>query len=928
MSLSSRPALLLSATLLVLPVAHVFAQPATGRIAGVVRDASGAPVPGVTVALRDQGTGTRRTVTSSAEGSYDASGLPPGLYTVTAELPGFRAAVRKDLKVDAGATVTADFTLEAGVEEVVTVTGTRVRGRTAVETLAPVDVLDSAAIQSTGASETGKILQLLAPSVNFPTTFISDGTDIIRPATLRGLGPDQTLLLVNGRRRHQTALIHVQQTVARGTAGYDINTIPASAIERVEVLRDGASAQYGSDAIAGVINFVLKRRTGTEVTLEAGQHYDDNPALPLGATPDAEGGRGRRFLGAINTGTRIGDGGFVNFTAEYRDRGETNRADPDALRVDPPRVVQRIGDGRARDFAAFANAELPTGARGGSVYAFGGYSYRHGNSSGFFRSAEDGRTVPDLYPNGFLPTIVTQPTDVSAVAGYRSFFPVRDWTYDVSGSFGLSRFKFREENTVNVSYYYEPTDRNNPTGSRFLESPIEADTGTLQYDYVGFNVDFAGVVNWDVGEGPLNVATGAVWRREGYSIEAGDPVSYQYGRTNDRSIAILDQNGGISLPGTQGFPGFDPEAAVDEGRNSLGVYLDVESELARRFLAGAALRYERYSDFGNTVTGRVSGRANFTDEFSLRGTFSTGFRAPGVQQAFFSLRSTNLNAAGVLTDTLTARQNSPVTQDFGIPPLTEETSKNYAAGIVLRTAGGFRGTVDLYRIDIDDRIVFSSNVQPENPATCGDPFDPGRCPITTILERYVPGGGQVQFFTNAIDTRTIGLDIVGLHDWKLENGVVSVEAALHFNDTNVKRRRSPSTILPPEVLFDEAQITLIEEGQPRQHHVLSGTYTRAGWKGILRLNYFGEVSGEGFTPGFKQTWGGKWLTDVIVTIPVRGQDLSLTVGATNLFNVYPDEWDPELAFPFPQLGFRYGWETLPFGINGGYYFARLNLRVR
>jgi iron complex outermembrane receptor protein len=923
-----RLAVLLACGILVNPlVMPALAQPQTGTITGVVRDMLGAVVPGATVTMTSQETGAAREVTSGPDGTYSVANLPPGLYTVSADFPGFGRAAQKDVRVAAGASATVDLTLQARLEESITVTGTRVMGRTAIETPAPVDILDSETLQTTGATETGKILQLLAPSVNFSTTTISDGTDIIRPATLRSLGPDQTLLLLNGKRRHQTALIHVQQTVGRGSAGYDINTIPASAIDRIEVLRDGAAAQYGSDAIAGVINFILKRQTGTEITLEAGQQYDENPELLAGISPDAQTGHGRRFMGAINTGFKVGPGGFVNVTAEYRDRGETNRADPDSLRVSPPSVVQRIGDPIARDVATFVNAEVPVGTRGGAAYAFGGYSYRKGNSSGFFRSRGDGRTVPELYPSGFLPTIVTQPTDASATGGYRGIFGSQ-WRYDASANFGLSQFKFREENTVNVSYYQEPLDRSSPTGPRYRESPTAADTGTLQYDQVGVNLDFAGIVNWGIGAGPLNVGTGAEWRREGYSIEPGEEVSYEYGRTNDRSIRILDQNGGISLPGTQGFPGFDPSTAVDETRNNAALYLDVESQFARMFLGGAAVRYEHYSDFGNTVTGKLSGRVIFSDRFSVRGTASTGFRAPSVQQTFFSLRSTNLNAAGVLTDTLTARQHSPVTTDFGIPPLKEETSTNFSGGFVLTPTQTFRLTVDLYRIDIDDRIVFSSNVQPEDPGTCGVPFNAGRCPITAILDRYVPGGGQVQFFTNAIDTRTNGVDIVALYDWALpRNSSLTLEGAFNFNDTAVRARRSSSPILPPAVLFDQAQVTLIEEGQPGQHFVLSGTYNRGFWRANVRANYFGEVSGEGFTPGFAQTWGDKWLTDVLVTVPLERNRLTLTVGALNVFNVYPDLWDPVRAFPFPQLGFRYGWETLPFGINGGSYFARLNVRL-
>jgi iron complex outermembrane recepter protein len=791
--------------------------------------------------------------------------------------------------------------------EEITVTGTRVEGRSATDTPAPVDYIDSETIRSTGATETGKILQLVAPSFNFSTTTISDGTDIIRPATLRALGPDQVLVLVNGKRRHQQALLNVQQTIARGSAGYDINAIPASAIDHIEVLRDGAAAQYGSDAIAGVINIILKNQTGaTDLNLDLGQTYE---------------GDGDVFLTGLNTGVALGGDGFLNFTAEYRDRGETNRAGVDSLRVSPPRVTQRIGDADSQDVSAWINAEIPAG--NGDFYAFGGWSNREGNSAGFFRTAGDGRTVPAIYPNGFLPTIITEPTDTSLSLGYRGGFP-NEWKYDVSVNYGDSEFKFREENTVNVSYWYEPVDPNNPTGPRIGQSPTEADTGTLGYDQLSLNLDFTGIVSWGFGAGPLNVALGAEWREEGYQIEAGDEVSYEYGRNNDRSIRILDQNGSIAQPGTQGFPGWSPLEEVDESRDNVALYADLESRLTSKFLAGVAVRFEDYSDFGSTVNGKLSGRMDFTDRFSLRGTLSTGFRAPSVQQAFYSQRSTNLNAAGVLTDTLTARQDSAVTRAFGIPALKEETSMNYSFGLVSKPRDNFRITLDVYRIDIDDRIVFSSNIQPEDAATCGTPFDPARCPIRAILDPLAVG--QVLFFTNAIDTQTDGLDLVALYDWNLgQESLLSLEGAFHLNDTEVTDRRSSSSILPTEVLFDQAQITLIEEGQPGEHFVLSGTWYRGDWTTNLRFNYFGEVAGEGFTPGFKQTWGAKWLTDLSVGYNLT-DDLKLTVGGLNIFDEYPDEWDPVNAAPFPQLGFTYGWETLPFGINGGYYFARVNYR--
>ncbi|MGH8496239.1 MAG: TonB-dependent receptor plug domain-containing protein [Gammaproteobacteria bacterium] len=789
----------------------------------------------------------------------------------------------------------------AELENVITL-GTRVSGRTVTESIAPVEIIDNEAIRSTGATETGKVLQLLAPSFNFSTTTISDGTDIIRPATLRGLGPDQVLILVNGKRRHQQALVNVQQTIGRGSAGTDINAIPLSAIDHIEVLRDGAAAQYGSDALAGVINIVLKSdASGTELGFEAGQYYE---------------GDGETYVGSINQGLGFGDEGYANLTLEYRDRGETNRAGANLLQVDPPRVTLRIGDAESEDLSFWLNGGLPLG--NGELYAFGGVSRREGDSGGFFRSAEDDRTVPALYPNGFLPNILTEIDDDSLAVGYRHEL-ANGWTWDLSANRGLSEFRFMERGSVNVSWWFEPDGM----GGIFAESPTAADTGTLRFEQSTVNLDLFGEVDWNVGPGPLFVGVGTEYRDEGYQIIQGDPVSFTYGRTNDRSVVILNQNGTIAAPGIQGFPGFTPETEVDADRESVALYADAESEIFDRFELGAALRFEDYTDFGNTLTGKVSGRYDFEAPFAIRGTVSTGFRAPSVQQQFYSQVSTNLNAAGVLTDTLTARQDSAITRAFGIEPLEEETSTSYSIGVVTEPIEDLKITLDVYRIDIDDRIIFSSNIQPEpGSETC---TDPAVCPIAVLLRPF--NVGQVLFFTNAIDTETTGLDLVGEYIWDLPNeSEVILNGIFHFNDTEVVNRRSQSPILSPEQLFDAAQVTLVEEGQPQEHFVLSGTYNWGPWSTTLRANYFGEVSGQGFTPGILQTWDAKTLVDLAVTYDFS-EALSITVGGNNIFDTYPDDWDdmgdPSMV-PFPDLGFTHCWETCPFGVNGGFYFARLN----
>ncbi|NNG24032.1 TonB-dependent receptor plug domain-containing protein [Telluria aromaticivorans] len=781
----------------------------------------------------------------------------------------------------------AATTVEKDISTVV-VLGSRTQAKTALDTAVPVGLISAKDLQSAGSLELGKVLQDLDPSFNFTTTFISDGTDIIRPATLRGLGPDQLLVLVNGKRRHQQALVNVQQTIGRGSAGTDINAIPLSAIQSIEVLRDGAAAQYGSDAIAGVINIVLKKgATDTLISASAGTTSE---------------GDGDTYTASAHKGMALGlDGGYLNLSLEGRRRNETNRAGVDSLRVNPPRVTQRIGDSLAKDGYLWMNAGLPVG--GGELYAFGGASKRTGDSSGFFRSAGDARNVPSIYPNGFLPNIITTVKDASLGVGYKHDL-ANDWSVDLSVNHGRSELGFHERNSINVSYFYE-------TGS----SPLEADTGKLKFDQTTLNLDFKGSV--DFAGGPLFIGTGFEWRRDNYQIVAGDPVSYQYGRTNNPAIVIRDQTGGIAASGIQGFPGYTPGTEVDDGRHNTAYYLDLERKFGDFLSAGAAIRHERYSDFGNTTIGKLSLRYDPSRTFGLRASGSTGFRAPGVQQKFYSSVSTNLNSAGVLTETLTARENSAVTRAFGIAPLQEETSKSASVGMILRPTPNFSVTADLYRTNIDDRIVFSSNIAPESGAC----LTAAACPIKAILDPLRVG--QAQFFTNAIDTSTTGFDLVAQHTTRWTGSTLVLSGQLGFNRTEVKDRKSQSAVLTGTQLFDDTQVTLIEKGQPRQHHVVAADYTTGPWNATVRANYFGEVEGQGFTPGFIQTWEAKWIVDLTARYNFS-KKFSLSAGINNLFDTYPTKWDPVKASPFPQLGFTYCWETCPFGINGRSMYAKVD----
>ncbi|MGX4644401.1 TonB-dependent receptor plug domain-containing protein [Massilia sp. SYSU DXS3249] len=773
----------------------------------------------------------------------------------------------------------------------VVVLGSRTQAKSALDTIVPVGLVNLKDMQSTGMQELGKVLQDLDPSFNFSTTFISDGTDIIRPATLRGLGPDQLLVLINGKRRHQQALVNVQQTIGRGSAGTDINAIPLSAIQSIEVLRDGAAAQYGSDAIAGVINIILKKGA------DLGQL-----SANVGTTSE---GDGDTYSGSVHKGFALGaNGGYLNLSAEARKRDETNRAGVDSLRVDPPRVTQRIGDSNAKDLYLWLNSAMPVGDKG-EFYVFGGASKREGDAAGFFRSAGDARNVPEVYPNGFLPNILTTVKDSSLAVGYRHELG-NAWSMDASMNHGRSELGFHERNSINVSYWFEDNRR---------ESPREADTGTLKFNQTTFNLDFKGPV--EIGGVPLHVATGFEYRRDNYQVVAGDPVSYQYGRTNNPAKVIRDVSGGIAASGIQGFPGYTPSTEVDDGRHNTAVYLDLERKFGEQVSVGAALRHERYSDFGSTTTGKLSARWDPSRTVGVRGSASTGFRAPGVQQKFYSSVSTNLNAAGVLTETLTAREDSAVTRAFGIAPLKEETSKNASIGLVLRPTKALSVTADLYRTDIDDRIVFSSNIAPE----AGPCLPVSACPIRAILDPLRVG--QAQFFTNAIDTQTDGFDLSVQHTTRGAGTTLVLSGQLGFNKTTVKARNSQSPVLSGAQLFDDAQVTLIERGQPRQHHVVAADYTVGAWNVTGRANYFGEVQGQGFTAPFVQTWEAKWILDLTGRYTFS-KALSVSAGVNNVFDTYPTRWDPVRAAPFPQLGFTHCWETCPFGVNGRSMYARVD----
>ncbi|MBA3445741.1 MAG: TonB-dependent receptor [Gemmatimonadales bacterium] len=857
-------------------------------LSGRVSDAaSNEPISGARIFVP----GTVMSATTRLDGTYRLS-LAPGTHEVRVTYIGY-GLTRDTVRAEAGASLTRDFQLnrEALALEELAVVGTRAAERTSTDAPVPVDVLSAAEIRQTGRTETAQIIQALAPSFNFPRATISDGTDHTRPATLRGLAPDQALVLVNGKRRHASALINVNGSIGRGSGMVDLNAIPASAIERIEILRDGAAAQYGSDAIAGVINIILKEGAQNEILATFGQ------------TTESDGGV---IQGAGNYALALGGDGVLQIAGEYRNRGFTNRSAPDLraqyLAGDPRnsdptlngQINHRQGDADTEDAGLFLNLAKPV-ADATEVYFFGGGTIRSGESAGFFRRALDDRTVRAIYPNGFLPMIGTKISDFSGVVGLRG--DKAGWRWDLSADYGRNLFHFDVFNSANVTL--------GPA------SPTEFYAGTLKADQFTANLDVARSVTLGLAS-PLNVAVGGEFRRDGYHITAGEPDSYR-----DGGVRILDgpNAGAQGAPGAQVFPGFRPVDSTTQNRNSVAGYVDLEAQVVQKVLLGIAGRVERYNDFGSTTDGKVTARFEPIPGFAVRGAIATGFKAPSLGQSFFSATSTNF-INGVPFDNRTFPVTSPVAQALGASELTAEKSENYSFGVALNPVRNFTVTADYYQILIDDRIVFSGNFT-------------GTAVRTFLESQGFPGVAGGRFFTNAIDTRTLGVDVVANYGFAIgSTSTLRLTGGYNYNVNRVLRVAPTPAALSAfqETLFDRVERARIEVGQPKNNLYLSGVFSYQDLGFTLRTQRFGTVTSFG-TPtdgSLDQTFGVKWITDVNASYTF-GQRLTLTAGVDNVFDVFPDVNSLGNAttagnnnfgiFPYNQIS--------PFGFNGAFYYGRL-----
>jgi len=916
--------LLLLAVGLLLTVCSLMAQ---RQISGTVSDEGGDPLIGAYVTVKGQSLGT----VTDFDGNYDIS-LPAGANTLVFSFLGFGT---QELAI--GDSDQLDVVLTEGndLDEIVLI-GSRSAGRTKLTTPVPVDIVNVKELVSASAqTNVNQLLNFVAPSFSSNTQTISDGTDHIDPASLRGLGPDQVLVLINGKRRHNTSLVNVNGTFGRGNVGTDLNSIPVAAIERIEILRDGASAQYGSDAIAGVINIILKDDKGLTFTAETGAYLS-------GEIPEQDGSIDGEFNQlSANYGLPVGDqGGFINLTGTFDNREYTNRMkewrgsifsgynNPDAGVAPGDDITDmelqrrglqrsdfnmRVGQSAIRNGGLMMNFSLPV-ADQAEVYAFGGLNYRRGNAAGFYRLPNQSRTVTDIYPNGFLPEINSNINDASMGLGIKGQY--EGWDVDFSNVYGTNGFDYLITNTLNASLESASPTSFNAGGFSFAQNTSNLDVRRY------FGDIFAG----------LNVAFGGEYRLENFRINAGEEASYtNYGLATEfetnggDTILIRDGQGPISTVfdqlgrsrpgGSQVFPGFSPDNEVNAFRNSVGFYGDLEADLTDKFLLGVAARFENYSDFGSTVNGKLTTRYKISNDWTFRAAASTGFRAPSLHQLNFNSTST-VFVDGEAFEVGVFNNDSRPAQLLGIPQLKQEESTNFSGGFTGRIPGAnLTITIDGYIIDIKDRVVLTGQFR-------GGDDTPQQQEISRLLQQA--NANRAAFFANAIDSRTSGLDVVVTHNAKLGKGRLNTSLAATFAQTTLQEVNTSSVLEGLEdTYFDRTSQVFLESAVPRTKINLTLNYKLNKLTVFFRNVYFGAVDEATNNVDNDQEFAGKTVTDLSLGYEISKR-LGFTIGANNLLDVYPD-----LNIEANQSNgrFLYSRRSQQFGANGRYAFARLRFTL-
>ena len=773
------------------------------------------------------------------------------------------------------------------------IVGSRSYKRSSTETPVAVDIIDiSEILASSGQVEINQILQYVAPSFNANKQSGSDGADHIDPATLRGLGPDQTLVLINGKRRHSSSLVNVFGTRGRGNTGTDLNAIPANAIERIEILRDGASAQYGSDAIAGVINIVLKDNVGQLTANVSVGAYNTNAEgeFPAG-TPNTDGNRlstekdgnqigedksldGGSVKVAANYGVEVGNGGFINVTGEYLTKNKTLRPGFDFRRG--------FGEAAIDGFGFFANSAIPLSANT-EFYAFGGRNFRETDAFAFTRNNPTPRNVVSIYPDGFTPRITSVITDNSVSAGVRTQTE-SGWNIDLNNTYGKNRFHYFIKGTLNASLQEA--------------SPTDFDAGGHSLNQNTSGLSFSKYYE-DVLSG-MNLALGMEYRTENFEILAGDVGSY--GTFVVDGVLITDPKQELPVDpitnetrpgGSQGFPGYSPANEVDRSRSNLALYLDTEFDLTDAFLVSVAGRYEKYSDFGKTLNYKLAARYKVADALSIRGSVSSGFRAPSLVQIYYNLRFTDFQG-GVASETLLSPNNSPVTASFGIEQLKEERALNGALGFTL-SAGNFTATVDGYLINVDDRIVLTGT------------FDASGLGINVA---------EAQFFANGVDTETKGVDIVLSYRQQVGAGQLTLGLIGNVNSMDIKNINNRG--LDAGTFFGAREQAFLLASAPNNKFGFNLGYGISGFNARVAFTRFSDITLIDFADT-EDVYEAKTIMDLSLGYALT-ENLNLAIGANNLLNAYPSiQTDGETE----TGGY---WDAVQMGFSGAFYFARLGVK--
>ncbi len=941
---------LLIATFFLFTISSFAQQTLTGRIT----DINGNPLSGVSVKV----VGTSRGALTNNAGEFTIQAGSGDVLEVT--IIGYK---KQNIAIGSGAALS--IVMESEVTELgeVVFVGTRGGGRAKTETPVPVDVIRINQVGlPTAKMDLTSVLNIAAPSFNYNKQSGADGADHIDLGTLRGLGPDQTLVLINGKRRHQTAFVGLFGTRGRGNSGVDMNGFPQSIVDRVEILRDGASAQYGSDAMAGVINIILKKdikvwtvnagwsgyydtKYNAHDTRASNQYYYGDPL------------DGNTFYLSLNNGAALGkNGGYINFSIDFRTQGKTYRqvadtnvfTNKDALPLNSGR--RAFGDGSVTTIGGMYNLDLPTSASGRTTfYSFGGYNYKASDAFAYTRNLsarpdrfpvdEDG--VPILVPSimrtsadgevYYNPHIQTHITDGSFAAGVKGSAGT-NWKWDLSNNTGYNDFHYYGDKTFNASRIGETTPNHfDDGGFNFLQNTTNLD----------FSREFA-----TIAEG-LNLGVGAEFRYERYTIYKGEEMSYM-GYPND-----FDQ-----APGSQGFPGFSPADEIKANRSNIGAYADAELNITKKWLVDGAVRFENYSDFGSVLTGKFATRYKIASNFNVRASVSSGFRAPSLQQTNFSNTLTSFSG-GQLVQSRIARNGDAVTKAAGIPDLKEETSVNASVGFTWKPTRELTFTVDGYMVKIKDRIVLSGLFL----------ADDTTLPPAFTSQLQAIGASTAQFFANSVNTTNYGVDVVIDYNKKWGKNTFHALLAGNIQHMEVNSLNIPTALddsyLHRKTFFSDREEAFLLASAPKSKFTLNLNYMIDKLGFGATFTYFGKVRSLGFgwtglasaagtggpgdpaisgsfsgidpyvdIDGYNDqvhvvpeafVYSGKMTTDIFVSYKFS-KGISGFIGADNLFNVHPDfaavpnaryeSFDNETGGP---------WESVQMGFNGRRLFAKLAL---